>query len=148
MPDACGTVLAFDFGEKRIGVAVGETALRQAHPISVIHAHANAERFAAIAALITEWQPTTLVVGRPTSLAGEPHSMTARCTRFANQLHGRFGLPVAFADERLTSVDAQELLRQAGHDAKSAKSHVDAVAAQLILQAYFDSHHHAHHTDS
>lgn len=74
--------------------------------------------------------------------------MTARCTRFANQLHGRFGLPVAFADERLTSVDAQELLRQAGHDAKSAKSHVDAVAAQLILQAYFDSHHHAHHTDS
>lgn len=134
-----GTVLAFDFGEKRIGVAVGETLLEQAHPLTVIRAHANAERFAAIAALIDEWQPAQLVVGLPTTLDGEAHGMTARCTRFANQLHGRFGLPVAFADERLSSVDAEERLRMAGHDARSAKNHVDAVAAQLILQTYFES---------
>jgi putative Holliday junction resolvase len=135
----CGTVLAFDFGEKRIGVAVGEPLLEQAHPLTVIHSQANAERFAAIAALIDEWKPARLVVGLPTSLAGEPHSMTARCTRFANQLHGRFGLPVDFADERLTSVEAEDRLRQTGHDARSAKAHVDALAAQLILQTYFEA---------
>ena len=134
-----GTVLAFDFGEKRIGVAVGEALLRQSHPLTVIHAQANAERFAAIAALIAEWQPALLLVGLPLSLDGNPHGMTARCTRFANQLKGRFGLPVTFADERLTSLDAQERLRETGHNAKSAKVHLDAVAAQLILQSYFDT---------
>lgn len=139
-----GTVLAFDFGEKRIGVAVGETLLRQAHPLTVIHAHASAERFAAIAALIAEWQPTRLVVGLPGTLDGAPHALAARCTRFANQLHGRFGLPVSLADERLTSVEAEARLRETGHDARSAKAHLDAVAAQLILQTYFDSEHHAH----
>jgi putative Holliday junction resolvase len=146
-----GTVLAFDFGEKRVGVAVGETQLAQAHPLTVIHATANAERFAAIAALIAEWQPTYLVVGMPGHL-GEvnerdtPHTMAARCRRFANQVHGRFGLPVSFADERLTSLDAESLLREAGHDARRAKVHTDAVAAQLILQTYFDSlTPHAHH---
>jgi putative holliday junction resolvase len=134
-----GTILAFDFGEKRIGVAVGESLLAHAHPLTVIRAHANADRFAAIAALIAEWQPARLVVGLPTTLDGEPHAMTARCTRFANQLHGRFGLPVALADERLSSADAEGRLREAGLDARGAKAHLDAVAAQVILQTYFDS---------
>ncbi len=66
--------------------------------------------------------------------------MTARCTRFANQLRGRFGLGVDYADERLSSIEAKERLRETGHNAKSAKAHLDAVAAQLILQCYFDSH--------
>lgn len=139
-----GTVLAFDFGEKRIGVAVGEKAVAQAHPLTVIAAASNDERFATIAALIAEWRPALLVVGLPAHLgkAGErdtPHTMAARCRRFANQLHGRFGLPVDFADERLTSLDAEARLRETGHNAKSAKSHVDAVAAQLILQTWFES---------
>lgn len=143
MPEAdvggwAGTVLAFDFGEKRIGVAVGESLLRQAHPLTVIHGEANAERFAAIAALIAEWQPARLVVGLPLAMDGTPHAMTARCTRFANQLRGRFGLSVDYADERLSSHEAGERLRENGHNAKSAKAHIDAVAAQLILQSYFD----------
>ncbi|MGP1609361.1 MAG: Holliday junction resolvase RuvX [Burkholderiales bacterium] len=144
MPDAVaasgrsGTVLAFDFGEKRIGVAVGESLLRQAHPLTVIHGEGNAERFSAIAALIEEWQPVSLVVGLPLTLDGAAHAMTARCTRFANQLRGRFGLPVDYADERLSSVEAEERLRACGHNAKSAKSHLDAIAAQLILQCHFD----------
>lgn len=133
-----GTVLAFDFGEKRIGVAVGEWQLRQAHPLTVIRGIANAERFAAIEALIREWQPVSLVVGLPLSLDGSAHAMTARCTRFANQLRGRFRLPVDYADERLTSLEAGERLRETGHDARSAKAHLDAVAAQLILQTHFD----------
>jgi putative Holliday junction resolvase len=135
-----GTVLAFDFGEKRIGVAVGEWTLLQAHPLTVIHGEANAERFAAISALIDEWRPTSLVVGLPLTLDGEAHAMTARCTRFANQLRGRFGLNVDYADERLSSIEAQERLRDSGHNAKSAKAHLDAVAAQLILQCYFDAY--------
>ncbi|MBA3995754.1 MAG: Holliday junction resolvase RuvX [Candidatus Accumulibacter sp.] len=143
MPEAnaggrTGTVLAFDFGEKRIGVAVGEWLLRQAHPLTVIRGEANAERFAAIAALIAEWQPAHLVVGLPVAMDGTPHAMTARCTRFANQLRGRFGLAVDYADERLSSLEAGERLRETGHNAKSAKAHLDAVAAQLILQTYFD----------
>ena len=146
-----GTVLAFDFGEKRIGVAVGETALSQAHPLTVIHAAANADRFAAIAELIAEWKPVYLVVGMPGNLGEQetPHTMAARCRRFANQLHGRFGLAVAFADERLSSIDAESRLREAGHDARSAKAHTDAVAAQLILQIHFDSlTAHAYHESS
>lgn len=142
MPDPApvrrGTVLAFDFGEKRIGVAVGEWELRQAHGLTTIRSEANAERFACIAALIDEWKPLGLVVGLPVALDGTPHAMTARCTRFANQLRGRFGLPVDYADERLSSVEAEERLRETGHNAKSAKSHLDAVAAQIILQTFFE----------
>jgi putative Holliday junction resolvase len=144
MPEAApansagGTVLAFDFGEKRIGVAVGESLLRQAHPLTVIHGEGNAERFAAIAALINEWQPVSLLVGLPLTLDGEAHAMTARCIRFANQLRGRFGLCVNYADERLSSIEAEERLRAAGRNAKQARAHIDAVAAQLILQCHFD----------
>lgn len=144
MPDSLrhrsGTVLAFDFGEKRIGVAVGEWALVQAHPLTTIRGEANAERFAAIAALIDEWRPAGLVVGLPVALDGTAHAMTARCTRFANQLRGRFGLPVDYAEERLTSVEAAERLRDGGHHGKSAREHIDALAAQIILQCFFERH--------
>ena len=139
MPErATGTLLAFDFGEKRIGVAVGEWQLLQAHPLTTLHGEDNAGRFTAIAALIAEWRPARLVVGRPTALDGTPHAMTARCQRFARQLRGRFGLPVDYADERLSSLAAQDQLRGAGHSTRSARRHLDAVAAQLILQDYFD----------
>ena len=129
MPDALvrqpGTVLAFDFGVKRIGVAVGEWPLAQAHPLTTIHGEANAERFAAIEALLKEWRPVSLVVGLPVALDGSAHEMTARSTRFANQLRGRFGLPVDYAEERLSSVEAEERLRASGHNARSAREHVD-----------------------
>jgi putative Holliday junction resolvase len=142
MPEAirhhCGTVLAFDFGEKRIGVAVGEWALGQAHPLTTIRSEANAGRFAAIASLIKEWQPASLVVGLPVALDGTAHAMTARCTRFANQLRGRFGLDVDYAEERLSSVEAEEKLRESGHNTQSVREHIDALAAQIILQCYFE----------
>ena len=142
MPDALvrrpGTVLAFDFGVKRIGVAVGEWPLAQAHPLTTIHGEANAVRFAAIEALLKEWRPVSLVVGLPLALDGSAHEMTARSTRFANQLRGRFGLPVDYAEERLSSVEAEGRLRAGGHNAKSAREHVDALAAQIILQCFFE----------
>ena len=137
-----GTVLAFDFGEKRIGVATGETLLGSAHPLTVIHAESNDDRFAAIGKLVAEWQPEQLVVGLPTHADGTPHEMTRLATKFAERLKKRFDLPVSFADERLTSLDAEARLRETGRNSKSAKPLLDAVAAQLILQTWFESPHH------
>jgi putative Holliday junction resolvase len=132
-----GSLLAFDFGEKRIGVAVGELELMQAHPLTTIHSERNDRRFAEIAALIDEWRPVRLVVGLPLALDGTPHGMTARCIRFANRLRGRFGIAVDYADERFSSVEAQEELRECGYDARGAREHLDAQAARVILQSYF-----------
>lgn len=139
-----GTVLAFDFGTKRIGVATGETVLGSAHPLTVIEAESNDERFAAIARLVAEWQPEQLVVGLPTHADGTPHEMTRLAQKFAERLQRRYQLPVSFADERLTSLDAETRLREAGkkfggRNSKSTKPLLDAVAAQLILQTWFES---------
>ena len=140
MPD--GTVLAFDFGEKRIGVATGETLLGSAHPLTVIRAESNDDRFAAIGKLIAEWQPVQLVVGLPTHADGTPHETTRLAQKFAERLKRRYHLPVAFADERLTSLDAAARLRETGRDSRAARPLLDAVAAQLILQTWFESPRH------
>lgn len=142
MPDPVGTVLAFDFGEKRIGVATGETLLGSAHPLTVIHAESNDDRFAVIGKLIAEWQPEHLVVGLPTHADGTPHEMTRLAAKFGERLVRRFNLPVSYADERLTSLDAEARLRETGRNSKSAKPLLDAVAAQLILQTWFESAQH------
>ncbi len=125
MPDR-GTVLAFDFGLKRIGVAVGEPELRTAHPLPAV------SDFSQIQTLVEQWKPTGLVVGLPTSAKGEPHKMTRQAEDFARRLEKRFKLPVARVDERFTSVEAEHRLRGL------KKKAVDSVAAQLILEQYFD----------
>lgn len=138
-PAKTGTVMAFDFGLKRIGIAVGENSLKQANALTTITAESNEARFAAIARLVEEWRPVQLVVGLPLAPDGAEHAMTTRCRRFANQLHGRFGLPVDLADERFTSTAADAQLREAGLGWKKRKVKTDALAAQLILQGYFDA---------
>jgi putative holliday junction resolvase len=132
------TVLAFDFGTRRIGVAIGNALTRIACPLTTIGGEANAARFAAIASLIEEWRPDVLVVGRPLHADGSEHEMTARAERFARQLAGRFGLDVARVDERFTTVAADEELAGAGVRGRRRKAVRDAVAAQLILQSWFD----------
>lgn len=136
-----GTLLAFDFGARRVGVALGNRVVRVAHPLTTITAVAGGERFAAIAALIDEWRPERLVVGRPVHMDGAAHEMTARADRFARQLQGRFGLPVTQVDERLTTRVAAAMLALARGrgKARQARQARDAVAAQLMLQCYFDS---------
>lgn len=146
MPD--GTVLAFDFGTRRIGVAVGEMMLGTARPLTTISAEANEARFNAIGKLIAEWRPATLVVGLPLSLNGEAHDMTARCRRFARQLEGRFGLPVTLVDERLSSAAADERLRQQGMDWRTRKERLDAEAAAILLQNFFDGDTHEYASES
>ena len=124
------TILGFDFGIKRIGVAIGNTMIRQAQPLSVIKEIANEPRFAAIATLIADWRPSRLVVGLPFHPDGAEHEMTARCRRFANQLHGRFNLPMVLVDERYSS---------AVITAKRGEV-IDDRAAAIILQQYFDDY--------
>ena len=133
-----GTFLAFDFGTRRIGVALGNTLLGEARPLLTIDAEKNELRFARIAALLQEWQPAALVVGLPCHEDGTPHEMTALCRRFANRLKGRFNLPVILVDERYTSHAAGEQLNQAGVHGLKQKAVIDQYAAQQILQAYFD----------
>lgn len=135
------TVLAFDFGLKRIGVAVGDVSIGVAHPLETIHGESNDQKFGAIAALIAEWQPGVLVVGLPRHLDGTEHEMTLRCRKFSRQLEGRFNLPVALVDERLTSAAASQGLREMGIGGRRQKAMLDQVAAQLILQTYLDEKH-------
>lgn len=117
--------LAFDFGARRVGVAVGNTMLKQAQPLGTVSALGDA-RFAAIGRLVRAWQPDALVVGVPTHPDGAPHDNTRRALVFARQLHGRFKLPVHEVDERYTTAEA---LSQGASD-------VDAAAAALILEQY------------
>ncbi len=124
------TVIAFDFGLKRIGVAIGNTLLRQAQPLAVIEAATNDGKFSAIGTLVQEWQPARAIVGLPAHPDGTEHAMSARCRRFAHQIHGRFGLDTVLVDERYTSAVLPQRRGQ----------HVDSEAAALILQQYFDTH--------
>jgi putative Holliday junction resolvase len=137
---ARGTVLGFDFGLKRIGVAVGELETRHAGVLEVIAAEAAEARFQAIGRLMEEWRPVGAVVGLPCHDDGREHPMEARCRRFANQLHGRYGIPVALVDERYSSHAADALLAGRGLDWRARKNLLDALAAQLILQDYLDAH--------
>jgi len=135
---ANGTVLAFDFGERRIGVAVGELQLGIAHPLETIDAAANDARFARIDALLREWRPVLVVVGLPLALDGGEHRLTGLARKFAQRLRGRFGIETRLVDERLTSVEAQRAARAGGLTARDSKRHVDPLAAKLILEAFFN----------
>ncbi len=116
------TILAFDYGEKHIGVAVGNTITKTAEPLTIIQEKNQDERWKAIEQVIQEWQADLLVVGLPTHPDGTTHEMTQKAKRFGNQLHGRFQKPVVWVDERYTSA--------------SVEGGNDALAAQLILQQY------------
>lgn len=132
------TLLAFDFGEARIGVAVGTTELGIPHPLETIALEGNDRRFARIGELIVQWQPAALVVGLPLSPAGEEHEMTRLARKFANRLNGRFGLPVHLVDERFTSAAASSALDEVGLKGRRQKPALDQVAAMQILQAWLD----------
>ena len=117
-------ILAFDFGEKRIGVAVGNTFTKTSEPLKIIEEKNQQDKFKAIEELIQDWQPQILVIGLPKHPDGAEHEMTQKAKRFGNQLHGRFQKKIAWVDERYTSV--------------SVEGGNDALAAQLILQQYLD----------
>ncbi len=125
------TLLAFDYGTHRLGVAIGNTLTSQARPLEIITASTRAQRFERIAALLQAWQPDGAIVGLPLTTEGGEQLASTQARRFANQLHGRYGLPVELVDERGSSLEAQALL--GNHDAD------DAMAAAVILQRYLDA---------
>ncbi|MFM9969607.1 MAG: Holliday junction resolvase RuvX [Burkholderiales bacterium] len=132
------TLLGFDFGTRYIGIAVGDSETRSAHPLDMIDAEDNATRFARIQKLLEEWRPTGLVVGLPLNLEGEETEMTRRARRFSRQLEARFGLPVVMADERLSTASAREQLNSRGRGGQADKHRSHALAAQIILQGFLD----------
>jgi putative holliday junction resolvase len=129
------TLMAFDFGAKRVGVAIGEPLIQSATPLSTLEVPAS-QVLDAIAPLVDVWQPAKFVVGRPTHPDGTPHTMTARCEKFARQLAARFRRPYAMVDERYSSIDAQQRAGRSGARGKP----IDHLSAAIILERYFESH--------
>ena len=136
-PDA--TILAFDFGTRRVGVASGNTLMRIAQPLTTIEVARSSRAIDAVASLIDEWRPAQLIVGLPVHADGTPHAMTARARRFAAELEARFRMPVALVDERFTTQIACTTMRNAGVGGRKGRESRDAVAAQIILQAWLDA---------
>ena len=137
MTAVSGTLLGFDFGKRRIGVSVGETATAIASPLTAIVGEANPARFEAIERQVREWRPAAFVVGRPRHADGAPHPVAALASKFARRLAARYRLPVFFVDETLTSAAAESALKTVRTRAPRAAD-VDALAATLILQSYLD----------
>jgi putative Holliday junction resolvase len=137
-PRPAGTLLGFDFGTRRIGVAVATTITRQASPLTTIEIADERARLEAIATLVREWSPSQIVVGVPVHADGATHAITAKARAFAATLARRFKLPVAEVDERYTTEIAQQVLDESELPRRRHRSVRDQVAAQLILQGFLD----------
>ena len=132
-------VLGLDIGEKRIGVAVSDPSGTVATPLTVLDAPSVLGDGVALVRIVEDYEAELLVAGLPVSLAGEEGPQAARVRRAAERLAGLVGLPLAFADERLTSVEASRRMREAGADERRQRGSKDMVAAAILLQAYLDS---------
>jgi len=132
-----GTILGFDYGAKRVGIAVGETSTGIANPLGAIEAEANEARFAAIDRYVDEWHPVAFVVGQPRHSDGSEHEVARLAGKFARRLAGRYKREVVLVDETLTSATAESELR-ATRTRTARKTDVDALAAALILQSFLD----------
>ncbi|MFV0276283.1 MAG: Holliday junction resolvase RuvX [Parahaliea sp.] len=130
------TALAFDFGLRQIGVATGNCLLGTTRPLVVLSARDGVPNWQRVEALVSEWQPDVLVVGQPLNMDGSQSELGQRADRFARRLHGRLGLPVAMADERLSSFEAKARQRELGHRGDYKTRPVDSLAAELILRTW------------
>ncbi|MCC5810090.1 MAG: Holliday junction resolvase RuvX [Ectothiorhodospiraceae bacterium] len=134
---AAATVLAFDFGLRRIGVAVGETVTGSARPLTTLQCRQPGQvDWDAVAALIEEWKPAALVVGRPSRTDGTVSEMTAAAERFARRVQGRYGLPVHLMEELLSSREAEQRLARRPARTRDRKAAIDMMAATVILETW------------
>lgn len=139
---AAVTLLAFDYGLRRIGIAVGQSLTATASPLPAIMARDGVPDWRAIEGLVNEWQPAAFVVGVPYNMDGSRQEMTDRAERFGRQLHGRFHLPVHAIDETLSSIAAEERLRDArreGRRGRIQKPDIDSAAACVLLESWFNT---------
>ena len=130
--------MAFDFGLRQIGVAVGNCLLHSTQPLAVIGAREGVPDWSRLEQLVREWQPDLLVVGDPLNMDGSDSELCQRARKFANRLHGRLGLPVELVDERLTSFEAKQAGRERGHKGNYKRQPVDSEAAELVLRSWLD----------
>ncbi|MBG6245928.1 Holliday junction resolvase RuvX [Candidatus Symbiopectobacterium sp. 'North America'] len=131
------TLLAFDFGTKSIGVAIGQEITSTARALTAFKAQDGVPDWNQVEKIINEWQPDLLVVGLPLNMDGSEQELTARVRKFANRLHGRFGKPVELQDERLSTVEARADLFERGGFRALNKGQVDATSAVIILESWF-----------
>ncbi len=130
-------ILAFDFGLARIGVAVGQTITGTANPLPTLLAKDGVPDWNKVETLIKEWQPDMLIVGEPFNMDRTDQQITKRARKFANRLHGRYGIRVELNDERLSSAAAREEIFEFGGYQKLKKTQIDSIAAALILESWF-----------
>lgn len=135
-----GTLLAFDFGTKSIGVAVGQRITGTARPLTAIKANDGTPDWTQFEKLLKEWQPERVIVGLPLNMDGTDQPLTDRARKFANRLHGRFGVKVELQDERLSTVEARAGLFERGGFRALNKGSVDSASAVIILESYFENH--------
>jgi putative Holliday junction resolvase len=128
--------MAFDFGLRQIGVAVGNCLLGTSQPLSILRAKGGVPDWRAVEGLINEWRPDLLVVGDPLNMDGSDSELCERARKFGRRLHGRLGLPVTMTDERLSSFEAKQNSRERGHRGNFVEQPVDSYAAELILQTW------------
>ncbi|MBK4716141.1 MULTISPECIES: Holliday junction resolvase RuvX [Tenebrionibacter/Tenebrionicola group] len=137
---ATGTLLAFDFGTKSIGVAVGQYITGTARPLSALKAQDGTPDWEKLARLLQEWQPEKVIVGLPLNMDGTEQPLTARARKFANRIHGRFGVAVSLQDERLSTVEARADLFSRGGFRALDKGSIDSASAVVILESWFEAH--------
>ncbi|WP_339882499.1 Holliday junction resolvase RuvX [Vreelandella maris] len=129
-------ILAFDYGTRRIGVAVGNELLHSARELTPLTARDGIPDWNVVSRLLKEWQPDLLVVGLPLNMDGSESEMSTR-RKFGNRLHGRYGKPCEMVDERGTTREAKMIAREAGHKGNYRQDSVDGIAAILILEGWF-----------
>ncbi|MDE8752967.1 Holliday junction resolvase RuvX [Pectobacterium polaris] len=133
------TILAFDFGTKSIGVAIGQEITGTARALTSFKAQEGIPDWQKVEKLLSEWQPDLVVVGLPLNMDGTEQPLTARARKFANRLHGRFGIAIELHDERLSTVEARADLFERGGFKALDKGSVDAASAVIILESWFDA---------
>ena len=133
-----GTFLSFDFGTKSIGVAIGQQITGTARPLNAIKAQDGTPDWSVIERLLKEWQPDAVIIGLPLNMDGSEQPLTARARKFANKIHGRFGVTVTLHDERLSTVEARAGLFEHGGFRALNKGSVDSASAVIILESYFE----------
>lgn len=136
------TFLGFDYGSRHLGIAVGSTATGLARALGSAPVRAGIPDWVMLDRLVKEWQPAALIVGLPLNMDDSENDMTRAARKFGHRLHARYNLPVHWVDERLTSVDAKNVLVEARVPWKQRRAQVDKLAAQGILQAYLDETQH------
>jgi putative Holliday junction resolvase len=137
---AARQVLAFDFGQRRIGVACGDTVSATATPLAAVLAGPGGQHWPAIGALVRDWQPALAIVGLPYNVDGTESDMTSAARAFADELAARYSLRVELVDERYSSLEAHERLKDARESGlrkrRIGKTDIDAAAACIILERW------------